>query len=406
MPINGTSSQDTALENSSIFLTNLIKIVQACPRSVPGIQNLSERLNNIRDALDGLRPPRIAIVGRCKAGKSSLINAIIGAYVADTHDFLPMTGEAKWIDYRNSTDQLVEILDTRGLQEAEQPLQKDSASDPLSSILYAVKAKCPDVLLFLCEASQVHVAIDADLDVCEEIVSAVKKYHSCNISLIGVLTKCDLLSPPQLSVTHERKQRSIQEQKTRLFSRLQQRETLRQYLKQVVPVACYAEYERVPFGLIMPNEDFRWNIDELIDVMMRYTPREARGGIARMAGIKEFQLTCARTMQAACVAVSAALAAVPIPFLDIAPVAVIQSFMVMYIGWIAGRSFSSDTLQEVAQVASTAVGADLAIRVAVRFIPGIGSVISATATAAATQGIGDVAIRIFLQQNIEESNNG
>jgi uncharacterized protein (DUF697 family) len=134
--------------------------------------------------------------------------------------------------------------------------------------------------------------------------------------------------------------------------------------------------------------------------MMRYTPLEARGGIARMSGIKEFQLTCARTIQAACVAVSAALAAVPIPFVDIAPVAVVQSFMVMYIGWIAGRSFSSDTLKEFAKVASTALGVDLTTKVAVKFIPGVGSVISAMTTAAATQGIGDVAILVFLQQEL------
>lgn len=59
--------------------------------------------------------------------------------------------------------------------------------------------------------------------------------------------------------------------------------------------------------MIIPDEDYRWNIDKLIETMMKYTPKERRGSFARMASHKETQLTIANTTVTICVGLSAVI---------------------------------------------------------------------------------------------------
>lgn len=115
-------------------------------------------MNNLRSVLQGLCPPRVMVIGRSRSGKSSLINAICGLKVAEVSDREPETGMSEWKNYYHNGSDLLHILDTRGLQESQAPRQYDSAKTPYESILQAVKKECPDVILFLCMATEVHSA--------------------------------------------------------------------------------------------------------------------------------------------------------------------------------------------------------------------------------------------------------
>ncbi|HAA27538.1 MAG TPA: hypothetical protein DCE56_07500 [Cyanobacteria bacterium UBA8553] len=391
------------LSRNEALATALLKIVDTLPGFVPLKADIQAQLDNLRSVIQGLRPPRIMVIGRSRSGKSTLINAICGLNVAKVSDTRPETGMAEWKEYYHHGTDLLHILDTRGLQEAQAPRQADSARTPYESIMQAVKKECPDVILFLCKATEVHCAIQEDLSICESIVAEIKKQYRRELPVIGVLTKCDELAPPlvRLPTDNDKKNRNVQEQVKSFYAYLQQREGLRRHVKVVVPTVAYAEYEEGENGLILPNEnDLRWNIPELIETMIKHTPRETRGSLARAARFQEFQLSVARTVVIACTTLCGFVSANPIPGAAIPVVGAIQTFMVMYIGWLSGREFSEQTVKDFAVTGGVGIGANagmIAIAdIALKFVPGWGNLLSASAGAIATQGLGDAAIAYFL----------
>ena len=404
-----TASVETnnALTRNEALVTNLLAILDALPNFVPLKGNIQESLNNLRSVIQGLRPPRIMVIGRCRSGKSSLINAICGLKVAEVSDTKPETGKAQWKDYYYNGTDLLHILDTRGLQEAEAPRQADSAKTPYDSIMQAVNKECPDVVLFLCKATEVHSATQDDINICEKIIAEIDKKHRRKLPIVGVLTKCDELAPPKvpLPTNNERKNRNVQEQVQAFLTYLSKQDGLCSHVKTVVPTVAYAEYEEGKNGLILPDEDYRWNITELVETVIKYTPRETHGGLARMAHIQKFQLSVARTVVVACAALCGFLSVNPIPGAALPMVAFVQTFMVTYIGWLGGREFSEQTVKDFAVATGVGIGANAGMigiaDIALKFVPGFGSLLSASASAIATQGLGDTAIVYFLEKTGE-----
>ena len=98
--------------------------------------------------IQGLRPPRIMVIGRSRAGKSSLINAICGLKVAEVSDTKPETGKAEWKNYYHNGTDLLHILDTRGLQESKAPRQSDSAGQHLTIVSSKPLKKSVQMLFF------------------------------------------------------------------------------------------------------------------------------------------------------------------------------------------------------------------------------------------------------------------
>ena len=391
-----------AINRNESLATEILKIVDNLPSIVPLKGDIQEKLNSLRSAMQGLRAPRIMVIGRSRSGKSSLINAICGLKVAEMSPTKPETGKAEWKDYHHDGVDLLHILDTRGLQEAEDPRQADPAKNPFDSIMQAVNKECPDVVLLICKATEVHSGSQKDIDICTLILTEIKNKYKRDLPMIGVLTHCDQVAPPKLtwSTNDERKNRNIDAQVKSFYGYLQQREKLRFHIKEVVPTAAYAKYEDGRNGLILSGKDYRWNITKLVETMIKYTPRETRSSFARMAHLAEFQLTAANTVVVACSGLSGVVSANPIPGAAIPAVVAIQTFMVMYIGWLSGREFSEQTVKDFVVTGGVAAGANAGMvgiaDIALKFIPGFGSVLSAGASTIATKGLGDAAILHFL----------
>ena len=80
------------------------------------------------EGIDSHRPPRIFLVGRTGVGKSSLINALCGSYVAKVSDTKICTEGAEMYQCKDEGRVLMDILDTRGIAESESINSDVSAS--------------------------------------------------------------------------------------------------------------------------------------------------------------------------------------------------------------------------------------------------------------------------------------
>src|SRR5437868_2898981 len=164
--------QDDDEKETLKLIAENIKRVEELLRFLPlpdgTVSDLRAKIGLLRTILLEQRAPAFALVGRRGAGKSSLVNALFGASVAEVGHVKAQTGRGKWFDYASPRG-AISVLDTRGIQEGSKPSEDDTAKDAVSSILVELKRKVPDVILFLVKATEADSAIDADLSALERI---------------------------------------------------------------------------------------------------------------------------------------------------------------------------------------------------------------------------------------------
>jgi Predicted GTPase len=398
-------------------VTALKKLVSPIPDWFPGKQDINKYLDELLDLILEMRPPRIMVVGRCKSGKSSLINAICGRKVAEVSMVYPQTGQAQWKKYYNQYDgrEIIHILDTRGLKEDKNPLEKDSAGTPLKSIVNAVNQYPPDLILFVCKASDVNAGVKEDLQALDEVYQVIYKKYSRKICLIGVLTHCDQLvyGPMWEKLDNQAKLELTQSSKTSLMNHLGNYKDKVAYFEKsidinniIFPTVTYAKYYEGEGAEIDPESDGRWNIENLVAEMINCLPKETTASMKRTSKIKDFQRKQALGVVDTCSALSAVISLNPIPGLSFPIIGAIQTIMVMSIGYLSGRDFSEETVASFIATAGAGLGANWGLTTlsgeAAKFIPGVGSVISVATNTVATKAVGDLAIKIFIDQEIPE----
>jgi predicted GTPase len=182
--------------------------------------------------VDANRTVTITLVGQVKAGKSSLVNALLGEQRAVTN-VLPETNEVTRYDLPLAgTSTRLEILDTVGYGHA------GPRADQLPATRQA--AQNSDVLLFVLHARS--AARQADLVVLEDLHKWFDSRPELKMPpILGVLTHIDLLSPAmEWQPPYDWQQPvRIKEQQIAEAMRVA-KETLGDHLAGIVP-ACTAE---------------------------------------------------------------------------------------------------------------------------------------------------------------------
>lgn len=386
----------------SIFAT-ISELAEGAIDRIPEPQGRSTKneLLILKELLMDARPPKLMILGRRGAGKSSLINAIFGEPMAAVGSVLSETGRPTWYSYSGPRGEM-KILDTRGLGDRTRP-EAANFQDALDEIRAGLADEWPDAILFLCKAKDVDSHIAQDVANIEAVRAFIAEKHRYEAPVVAVVTQVDELDPKRVEPPYENeaKRRNIETAVQAIQEALAERGIA---LARVIPVSTYAEYD----GARRVYDNY-WNIEELVDYLVEVLPRSAQVQMARLAQLRAVQQKLARKMTAAASAVAGAIAAAPIPLADILPITALQIGLISGIAYVSGRELSKKAAWEFLAALGANVGVAFALREGARALakvvfPGGGSAVSAGVAFAGTWGLGEAAIAYFIEKRpIEEA---
>ena len=359
------------------------------------------------------RVPRLAVVGRRGAGKSSLINAIMGSQVREVGTTRSMTKKAVWTTVRGSSGVDLELLDTRGFQEGADaesgtaaeapPLGEDEALIELRSLF---QQEPPDVVLFLVKAKEADAAIQRDLQALQEVVASVRSGTHL-VPLIGLVTQCDEMDPKRsplktrdtaASDGERLKAQRVEEVVQMVRGRLDAVEGVE--IVDVMGVSSYVEWSE---GGDTMTYDERWNIDRLAALIFQHLPDQALYEWVRATRVQALRLKVARRLVWVTAGIAAGVGTIPIPvpLVHTGALTALQAMMVVFIAKLRGADFGTRAYMELLTALGLNVAAGLVARETFRLlasvVPFLGNVISGGIAYVVTRALGDAAILYFLQ---------
>lgn len=387
-----------------------IKRVEELLRFLPlhesTVNDIRSKIALLRTILLEQRAPAFALVGRRGAGKSSLVNALMGAKVAEVGHVKSQTGRGRWFDHETERGTL-SVLDTRGIQEGSKPAEEDGAKDALTSIVVELKKKAPDVILFLVKATEADSAIDADLAALERVYAEIERQHRFRPPLVAIATHADVIEPKatRLHKSSEEPSEDVEEKLARvaeiehhLEDKIKARGKLGPHLVWTRAISTYMSFR--DDGRLRADE--RWRVDELVGTLFKHLPDAGRGTFVRIARVRGLQEDLASNMTRATATICAGVAALPIPVADVIPITTLQVTLIAAIAWLSGRPLDKRGAAEFLGAMGANVGAAFLFREGARALikfvfPGAGGMVSGAVAFAGTLAIGAAAREYFLR---------
>jgi predicted GTPase len=398
------AGDDDALKALARAIARIEELLDRLPLDVA--KDLRTRVATLRTVLLDKRPPALVLVGRRGAGKSSVVNALFGAKVAELGHVTAQTGRARWYLYERGGGAM-RVLDTRGVQEGSAPAEGDPAGSALESVAVELRVQPPDVVVFVAKATEVDAAIDGDLDALERVYDEIRRSHRLEPPLVAVVTHADTLEPKATRLHEESKEppEDVEEKKRHvtlaehaLARKIDARDKLRPRLVATVGVSAYMSWRND--GSLRADE--RWRIDDLATTLFRHLPDASHAELARATQARTVQEELASKLTSATAALCAGIAAVTFIPLDVLTLTTLQASMVAGIAWIGGREVDKRGAGEFMTSLGLNVGAAVGLREAARAIikfllPGGAAVVSAAIAFTGTMAIGAAAKAYYIR---------
>ena len=421
------------LQNMKNFYTKVGDLLDNLPDAIPekARQKIrdtilgDEELKNLMDGVDSHRPPRIFLIGRTGVGKSSLINALCGAYVAPVSDTRSCTETAQTYQCKDGERTLMEILDTRGIAESDNLNAEISAEDML---INQVKEFSPDVAIFMLNCTH-RDDVDSDVNFLKKLSESYAQAYNMRLPIVAVVNKCDEMAPSRLKNPNEyteSKTKKIAEQ-VQHYKEIIVKNNLK--IDDIIAVSSLIDcmtadgteidadsIESLPVSDIENLQiafDGRYHIEELLNILEKaILDFSARMGLRMALKLQEVVRRIANQLNKSFSAMSATVALSPIPISDIYILLLLQGILVCLIASLSGRDISLDTAKEFVLSMGGIAGAGYGFRLLAQqaskilnvFWAGSGSAVSASIAALGTSAIGKAAIAYYIDdKTIEEA---
>lgn len=413
------------LENMKNFYIKAGEMIDSLPEAIPEKTRTmlketilgDKDLKKLMDGLDSHRPPRIFLIGRTGVGKSSLINALCGAYVADVSDIKSCTEHAQSYVCRDGDRVLMEILDTRGIAESESLNNTVSAEEML---IKEINEFSPDVAILMLNCTH-RDDVNTDVEFLKKVSLEYEKTNKLKLPIVVVVNKCDEMAPTRYKTPSEYPVNKINkiDEVVRNYKGIIVKNGLK--IENIIAVSSLIDWQ-TPDGLEIDVEDIknlpkhdidnlqiafdgRYKIEELLDILEEaILDFEAQMGLRMAARLNEVVHRIAKHLNSIFSGISATVAITPIPVSDIYILSIIQSILVALIASLSGRDISLDTAKEFIFSMGGIAGAGyffrLAAQQASKFLnavwPGTGSAVSSSIAFAGTTAIGNAAISYYI----------
>ena len=350
----------------------------------------TEAFNKIKKELNNMDKTNILIVGKTGAGKSTLINSVFRAEMAETGTGKPVTQHLKKI---SKEEVPVNLYDTKGLELSE-TVQAQIKKEILDEI-----DRCNDLCIKNDNKSElIHVCwycIDGSVRRCEETDIEWINDIAVKVPVIVVVTK------------------GFPKKDAREFKK--KIENLNLNCSMVVPVLAEKYEDRDEEDeddevIIIPS----YGLEKLVEVTLEVLPDGVRRAFNNAQKVSlDKKVSAARKWVTGYAATTGAIGASPIPFSDAPLLVGAQLSMLAHVTAIFGlpveKAVLTAIIGSVAGVSGTTLGGKTLVSNLLKCIPGVGTVaggvISASVASMMTVALGLAYISV-LKYIIEEENKG
>lgn len=416
------------LQNMKKFYIKAGEILDSLPDAIPEKTRTMLKdailgdadLKRLMEGIDSHRPPRIFLIGRTGVGKSSLVNALCGAYVAKVSNVKSCTPNAEAYQCMDNGRVLMEILDTRGIAETERVSDKTSAEDALIS---DINHFSPDVAVFMLNCTR-RDDVTSDVVFLKKVAKKYAEVNMTRLPIVVVVNKCDEMAPARFKVPAEYPESKVARinEAVSYYKKIISKNGLK--IDNIIPVSSLIDWQ-TPDGTEVGVEDIdnlpkyeadnlqiafdgRYKIEELLDILEQaILDFEAQMGLRMAARLNEVVHRFSKHLNKIFSGISATVALTPIPVSDIYVLLILQAVLVTLIASLSGRDISMASAKEfilsVGGILGTGYTFRLVAQQAAKFLnaiwPGSGSAVSGTIAMAGTSAIGEAAISYYIDDN-------